>query len=147
MKIDSKNLDIFFYVYFLSGSVFILDIIKSPFNAILIAKENIKLYAQFEIAVSLFRMVGAILIGYVYINALIFYTVYLLVVSIFLNLILIFYCIKTIPECFIRLKITKEIKEIFDFSVWDLYGNFCSLMRFQGITVLINNFFNLWYSS
>lgn len=144
MKIDSKNIDIFFYVYFLSGSVFILDVIRSPFNAILIAKENIKFYAQFEIAISVFRMIGAILAGYIYLNSLLFYTGYLLVISIILNMIIVFYCIRKIPECSIRLRITEEIKEIFNFSVWDLYGNFCSLMRFQGITVLINNFFNVF---
>lgn len=144
MKIDSKHIDIFTIVYFLSGSVFILDVLRSPFNAILIAKENIKFYAKIEIMVSIMRMIGAILVGYVYFNGLIFYVMYLLITSIIINVIIVFYCVRNIPECYIRFTITKDLKEVFSFSVWDLYGNFCSLMRFQGVTILINNFFNVF---
>lgn len=144
MEIDNKNIELFINVYLLAGSIFILDIIRSPFNAILIAKENIKLYSKLEISISFFRMIGAILIGYVYLNPLIFYTIYLLAISILFNVLIILYCVKNVPECLIKLSITKEIKEIVNFSAWDLYGNFCSLMRFQGITVLINNFFNVF---
>lgn len=145
IKIDVFYESIFFFVFQVSSICFALEIIKTPFNGLIIAKENFGIYARFEIISVILKLIAVIALQFNddSQNHLKIYIVYILLITISMVFIIIYFCVKNYDECTLKLSFSKKTKEILSFSSWDLYGNIASLLRFQGTTILINNFFGL----
>lgn len=120
-----------------------LSITQTPFSACITSHERFDVYAY----MSIFDVVAKILVLYllVYIpgDKLIIYGILLAIVATVNILIYRLYCIKKFDECGFSLKTNKVIfKEMMKFSGWSALGHISVVLNGQGISILLNLFFN-----
>ncbi len=123
---------------------FVVTIFSSPFIAILIAHEDIHIYALISVLEVTLKLVAAILLVYVEGEALELYGSFLLVTAVIITAMYIVICTKRYAECqFKKMYWNKALfKEVIGFTGWALFGNMSSVFRNQAVTVLINQLFN-----
>lgn len=141
IELKIEYIEIFNTVYIFSCLIFLIDFLKTPFNALLISLEKINVYSTFEIISAFIRFSSVFLLGYVKYDAIVSYSFFIFIFSLILAIIYIGFCIKNTNYFKLNMRINRDIRFLLTVSLWDIYGNFCSLLRFQGITILINNFF------
>ena len=128
-------------VYQLSIISAIISIINSPFNTTLIAYERMNIFAYLAVFDAIMKLLIVYLIQILSGDKLIYYAIFLLIVTLLHSSINYIYCIKNFVIC--RLKRVKDIqllKSIFGFTSWSLLGQSCIVGTNQGIAVLINYF-------
>lgn len=122
----------------------VITIIQTPYNAALIAHERMSVYAYFDILSLTLKLLIVYLLQIGDFDKLIFYTGLLLAVSVLMQVIYRFYCIRHFDECHLRWRINKAIlKPILKYSALDLYGNLCVTVGNQGRSLLLNIFFGV----
>jgi len=131
-----------FYVV-LFGSFF--NIITTPFDGTLTARENFKTIAFAEILLSFSLLGSAIFLLFTSLDKLIIYTVLTTVSAIGIAIFKQFYCIKRYAECSYNPKYfnRKYYKEMTSFAGWNLFGALCSLARGHGLAMAINVYFGV----
>lgn len=132
-------------VWVLVISVFttFVSITQVPYTSVIIAHENMSIYAY----IGLFE--AAAKLGIVYLltlaswDKLIFYAVLVALVQIAVALFYRFYCIHHYEESHLQRRFDKPIfKEMMSFSSWSLIANVSQVLGTQGLTVVMNMFFN-----
>ncbi|MBJ6917954.1 lipopolysaccharide biosynthesis protein [Vibrio cholerae] len=133
-------LDLYHYV----SLSFIFSIFTAPFIAILIAHEDMHLYAFLSVMDAILKLASAISLAYISYDLLAYYGLVLLIISALLTCIYIVICINKYAECQIRKFYwnTGILKEIIGFTVWTLLGQLSTVFRNQAVTVLVNQMFN-----
>ena len=119
-----------------------INIISTPYNALIIAKEKMTIFAYVSIANSIYLLLAALAIPYIPYDHLIGYAILIVTWHIIIRLFYSWYCsshFKTIKYKFIFDK--SLFKEMFVFSGWTLTGTFTYMTYTQGLTFLINIFF------
>jgi len=121
----------------------ILGIIQTPFIAVVNAHEHFKIYAAF----SIFDVIAKIAVIYFLLfipgDKLIIYAILQLAVSIVGLTIYNLYCRRKFPECDWKLNIDKTLlKEMLTFSGWGALGHIITIVNTQGISIILNIFFN-----
>lgn len=129
-------------VYQCSIITFCINLIQIPYNASLIAHENMNIYAYLSM------LEAGLKLGIVYIlllfekDRLIIYGILIVIVQITVRLIYQIYCKKKYKECCFLLFLDKtQYKKILGFAVWSMFGSFAWLLRDQGINIVLNIFF------
>lgn len=120
-----------------------ISIMTVPYNAVLIAHENMLYYSILGSINGILKLIAAIATIYVPTDKLIFYSVLLLAVSLLDLIIACIYCRKY-PECKIELKHNvdkRTIKEMFSFAMWQLTYSASSILSIQGMSLILNSFF------
>ncbi len=131
-----------FWVYQFSIITTMVSFTQVPYNASLIAHENMSIYAY----VGLYEAISKLLIVYLLtiapIDKLIFYGMLLMLNSIGIQLFYRFYTTKRYEECRFRLVREKPLyKTLLGYSGWDLFGGVAVICQGEGINVLLNMFF------
>ena len=132
------------FVYHFSVFTFITTIFSAPFMAIIIAHEDMHLYAL----VSIIEVFLKLIIVFVLVNLpwdkLEVYGVLVLVVSFITTAIYITVCLKKYAECQFKRFFwdASLVKEIADFTGWTLFGQISGVGRNQAVTILLNQFFS-----
>ena len=122
----------------------ILNVIKAPYNAALIANEKMDLYALLSILDAILKLVIIYALPYIPTERLISYSFLLLGVNILILLFTIYYVYKNFAYLKGKPIYNKHLfKEIISFSGWNLFGTASGVVKSQGINVLINAFFAL----
>lgn len=120
----------------------IINVTQVPYNASIIAHEEMGVYAYVEL-LNVFLKLGVVfllLIGNF--DKLILYAILIFLVSTIVAIIYRLYCKKHFKECRIQFKYHPAIvKPMLSFSCWDMYGNMTVSVRQQGITMLLNVFY------
>lgn len=129
-------------VYQFSIAMAILNIINTPYNALLVAHENMSIYAFTTLGSVILRFIATILIAYVFFDRLIFYAfacmIILLCERLFVNL----YSRYKYPESRAKAKFAKQNgKKILKFSFWSVIGDFSVVCYTQGLNILLNIFY------
>ena len=120
----------------------IFSITQVPYNASIIAHERMNIYAYMSILDVCLKLFICLLLYFSPYDKLITFSILTLIVSIFIQLIYRFYCIKNFDECKLQRKNDISIiKPILSFSGWDLFGNFSVMARTQGVNMILNIFF------
>ena len=131
-------------LYQYSAFSFLFNITVAPFVAIIIAHEDMRIYAIASIFEALMKLAFVSILVYLPGDKLEWYGGVLLIASV-LNAGLYFVlCLYRYNECQIR-KIywdKKLLTEITSFTGWTLFGQLSTVARNQAITVLLNQFFN-----
>lgn len=129
------------WLYQLSIISCLLSILYVPYNAIVIAHENMKVFAYISIMDVFLKLGIVLLLPYSPLDKLIFYATCLTCVSI-LNLLIYFvYCKRHFFETRIKFYWNRSIfKEMMGFAGWALVGNFSHLFYSQGINLMLNAF-------
>lgn len=130
------------WVYQLSILTMMINVTQVPYNASIMSRERMDVYAYIEILNTILKLIIVLLLMIGEFDKLILYAVLSLVVSVSVTLFYRLYCIRNFRECHFSWVINLQIlKPILFFSGWDLYGNMCYVERTQGVNFLLNIFF------
>lgn len=130
------------WVLQISAITFGINLISVPYNAAIIAHEKMGAFAFFAILESLLKLAICFAIVAVSCDRLIFYTVLLGLVAVFIRLLYGIYCKHHFEECSYHFVFDKEVlNNIFAFAGWNLFGSGSAVLREQGVNVLLNLYF------
>ncbi|MFI3322204.1 MAG: MATE family efflux transporter [Rikenellaceae bacterium] len=129
---------LFHYVILTSITTFLY----SPYNSLIIAKEQFKPFAIIDILNVVLKLLAALSLSYFSEKRLVYYGKFLFLVSFITFLCYFFYCYRNIPESRLRPTLSKEkVRAVGRFAAIDLYGNMSTVGMIQGVNLLINLFF------
>ncbi len=137
------------WVYEFSILSTMISITQVPYNASIIAHENIRVFAIVEILHTLLKLAIVLLLCVVNeFDKLILYGCLTLLVSFIVAVIYRMYSIHHYGECHFQFCFDKIIiKEILSFSGYNLFGNFGSIINRQGTNIIINQFFGVAFNA
>lgn len=144
LRVPEDRYDAVIRLYHLSVLTFATGIVTSPFMAIIIAHEDMHLYAFMAFGEAFLKLGSVLLLVHVPWDKLELYGLLVLVVTIVNALIYIGICIHKYEECqFQTLYWDKAlIRDIIAFTGWTLFGQITTVARNQAITILLNQMFN-----
>lgn len=126
-------------VYQLSIFTSLLGITQIPYNAIIIAKEKMNVFAFISIFEVVFKLFLVYLLYYANCDRLILYAILMTLNSSVIMLIYRFYCLRKYPETTFRLCNNKSLyKKVGSFAGWNITANIVLMARTQGVNMLIN---------
>jgi O-antigen/teichoic acid export membrane protein len=121
---------------------FILTMLTTPYMASVIAHENMRIYAYIGIIEAILKLVVVFVLQIITADKLKLYGILLCIVTFINTGIYRFVCTKKYKEC--RFRLFWDIvlfKELISFVGWNLFGTMASLVRNQGINILLNIYF------
>jgi O-antigen/teichoic acid export membrane protein len=132
------------YLYQFSIYSFIATIISTPFISIIIAHEDMHIYAYLSGTETLIKLCAIILLSYHTGNKLEGYGILVFITSVITTTLYLIVAVRKYKECQFRtLFIDKKLlKEILTFTSWTLFGQMSNVARNQATTILINQFHN-----
>lgn len=140
--IPPERLDAAVWVFHLSILTVFFTLTQVPYNACIIAHENMKIFAYVSIieAVMKLLIVYTLLIGRI--DQLVLYAILQCVLQVSIVVFYRIYCTKRYEETHFKWGIDKGIfKEIVGFSGWSLFANSAIALNNQGVLLLLNMFF------
>ena len=130
-------------VYQLSVIACALSIITVPYNALIISHEKMGTFAYIGIFEALYKLLMVLLLSFASLDRLILYGILFLVLHAITTCMYVIYCFRHFSESHFRFYWNKEeFFELMGFSGWHFLGTISSVVRSQGINILINIFFN-----
>lgn len=122
----------------------LLGIIQVPYNALIIARERMNIYAYVSIIEVILKLIIVFLLVYFGNDKLITYAILTFVVSFIIRIIYQVYCRKQFPESKYKFEYDKDYyREMLSYSGWNLFGNMASVARGQGNNIVLNLFFGV----
>ncbi|MBQ9175024.1 MAG: oligosaccharide flippase family protein [Bacteroidales bacterium] len=120
-----------------------ITITQVPYTSVIIARENMSVYAYVGIFEAIANLGVAYSISISPWDTLILYAALLAAVKILVALYYRFYCSKHYKETHLQKHFNKTIfKEMMGFSGWSLLANISEVLGRQGLTVIMNMFFS-----
>lgn len=142
LNIPNERLEAANWILQFSLFTFAFNLISIPYNASLIAHEKMSVFAYVGIIEVFMKLIIVYLLILSPIDRLIFYGLLLMLVSIFIQIIYLFYCKRHFEECTFHFINDKKIyKELFGFATWNFIGSVSSILRSQGVSIILNIFF------
>lgn len=144
LNIDKKLLSSAVFIYFGAIATIFITVIQSPFNALVLAKEDMSFYAWTSLVKAFLSLIIVYSLGFTSTEKLNAYTVLYVFTTLAIFVIYVVFCYRRyrlpINSRFLKKDLTKEI---FFYSSWNIYGDFANVARTQGINVVLNLFFGL----
>lgn len=133
-----------YWVYHFSALTFIATIVTTPFIAIIIAHEDMRIYAYISIIEAILKLTSVFILSFIPADKLELYGALVCSVAVINSLMYIVTCKRRYVECqFRKLYWDKALfKSILRFTSWTMFGQVTSVARTQAITILINQVFN-----
>ncbi|KAA6340454.1 hypothetical protein EZS27_011675 [termite gut metagenome] len=142
LTIPSDRIDAVNYIYQFSILSFIVSIFSTPYQAIIIAREKMNVYAYVSIVESILKLLIVYLLVLFSFDKLKLYAILVFFVTFFVTLIYIFYCRRNFKESFYFFYWeSKKMMEIVSYAWWNMIGTVAGLLRNQGVNILLNVFF------
>jgi len=130
------------WVYQFSILTFLFGIIQVPYDALIVAREKMDIYAYMSIIEVFLKLVIVYLLVVSTYDKLILYAVLLFLISFIVRLGHKLYCKWYYAESKYQFYFDKSLyKELISFSGWSLFGNIAAVARGQGSNILLNLFF------
>ncbi|MCI0920635.1 oligosaccharide flippase family protein [Sphingobacterium rhinopitheci] len=129
-------------VFQVSIFTLLVGVIQVPFNALIIAKERMNIYAYLSIVEAILKLAVVFLLVYFSTDKLITYSFLLFIVTLLIALFYQIYCKRSFSES--RFMIPKDgdfYKELISYSGWNLFGNIAGVAKGQGVNLVLNLFF------
>lgn len=144
LNIPSERMYAAQWVYQFTLIQFVINLLRVPYNASIIAYERMNFYAY----VSLVEVIAKLLVVYLlYITTfdkLIFYSFLYTIVPLIVAFIYKIYCNRNFETTkYKRIWDKVAFKEMFSFSGWSLFGSLANLAAQQGLNILINIFYGV----
>lgn len=121
----------------------IFSLLTNPYNAVIISREKMNIYAYISLADAILKLGIVYLLLFIPFDKLIVYG-FLLMLLIILNTSIYFiYCNRKYQES--RYSFyweTTLFKQLLSYTGWNLFGSASSLVKGQGLNILLNMFFN-----
>lgn len=132
-------------IWLLLISVFttFISITQVPYSSVIIARENMDIYAYVGLFEAFAKLMIAYVISITVSNRLIVYAVLLAIVQIIVAFTYRLFCVSRYNESHLIRCFDKSIfQEILGFSSWSLIANISQILGTQGLTVIISMFFS-----
>lgn len=144
LNIPAERMGAANWVYQFSILTFIINLVRIPYNASIIAYERMDFFAY----VSLIEVVLKLAVVYALfidgIDRLIVYALLYTIVPLLVNIAYKVYCNRKFTTAVYRRFWDSSIfKSLFSFSGWSLFGSLANVVAQQGINILINIFFGV----
>lgn len=124
-----------------SITTFVINLISVPYNAVIIAHEKMSAFAYISILEVLCKLAISFLIMISPIDKLIFYAILMCIVSIIIRITYGYYCKIHFSECNYHFHWDKVLlKNMFGFAGWNFIGSSASILRDQGVNIILNLF-------
>ena len=135
-------------VYQASVISFVLMVVSVPYNAAIVAYEDMKVFGLYGILEVVLKFLAAVALMIIAFDRLIAYASFLLVISIVMRLIYVRYCRNHFPDCkYDRSVRATGSRDMFSFAGWTMLGSFGVSGREQGLNIILNMFFNVAYNA
>ncbi len=129
-------------VYQFSILTFLLSIIQVPYNALIIARERMNMYAYVSILEAILKLLIVFFLVYFGSDKLITYSILTFVVAFAIRITYQIYCRREFTESKYKFQYDKQYyKELIGYSGWNLFGNIASVAKGQGVNIVLNIFF------
>ena len=144
LQVPPERFEAALWVYHFTVFTFIATIFTTPFMAIIIAHEDMHIYAYVSVIEAVLKLVVVFLLIYLPWKKLELYGVLVFAVSVINAIIYIGISIRKYAECqFRRFYWDKGLlNEVVSFTGWTLFGQVTSVLRNQAVTILLNQVFN-----
>lgn len=130
------------WVYQIAILSFLFQVINVPYHASIIAHEKMNIYAWVSILDVALKLGIAYAISVTPYDALISYSILILLTNVVMFLFYKIYCNSHFKECRFHFRIDKvKFREMFSFAGWNIVGNMANAFRMQGSNILLNLFF------
>lgn len=142
LNIPADRLEAANWVYQLSILACIFSITQVPYDALIIAREKMNVFAYVSIYGAVVKLALVILLSYLSYDKLIWYALFLLFKNVSVLVISRVYSIRNFDES--KFKLVKELslyKEIGSFAGWNLSGHCVNVAKTQGVNMVLNIFF------
>lgn len=131
-----------FWVYQFSIITTMFTFTQVPYNASLIAHENMSIYAYVGLYDALSKLGIVYLITISPIDKLVFYALLLMINTVLVQLFYRFYTFMYYTECRFRIVKDKTLyKRQISYSGWEMFGGMANASQGQGVNILLNMFF------
>lgn len=120
----------------------LFSIIQVPYNAIIIAKEQMGIYAYISILEAILKLLIVYLLSIGQFDRLKLYSVLIMIVTIGILMVYRIYCIKKYQE--VKFKFIKDwllLKQLVSFASWNMLGELAWVFTGQGVNIILNSFF------
>lgn len=143
-NIPDNRMNIANIVYQFSILTFIVRFLRSPMDAVLVANENMSIYACFSVIETVLKLLLTYIILFLSYDRLAFYSILIFFLTIFMFILLYLNHRKRYSSYKFQFVIDKiESKRILLFSGWSLLGSFSNTLTQQGVSLLFNNYVGL----
>ncbi|MFB3390048.1 nitroreductase family protein [Flavobacterium sp. LAR06] len=130
------------WVYHFSVFTFFIGIIQVPYDALLVGREKMQIYAIMSFMEVVLKLIIAYLLVLFSYDKLILYSGLLFFVAFITSIIHISYCKKKYLETKYEFYFEKDLYEkLITYSGWSLFGSIAAVARGQGINIILNLFF------
>lgn len=142
MTIPIERQEAAFAVLQFTLASFVAMIITNPFKALVIAHEDMNVFAYISILEVILKLVVVLFLSIVDADKLYLYAFLLFMANIVPMIIFVIFAFKKYKETKITFSFDKQIfKSVFSFSSWTLFGSLAYMLNTQGINILLNMFF------
>lgn len=141
MMIPNERLNAANWVYQFAILSFMMNMFTIPYNALIIARERMNVYAWVSIVEVLLKLLIVYLLIVISGDKLKTYAILLFGVTTLVTLIYRTYCIRKFQESkFIIFWDKKLFKEMVSYSGWNLFGAIAGILNGQGLNIILNLF-------
>jgi len=140
LTIPDERLNVAFLVFHVSLATFIINVLSSPFRAVIIAYERMDIYAYISLFEAIGKLVIVFFLYYTSIDKLFTYALLLLIIAVANNTL---YIVFSFARLKLRMKFSfdrKIIKSIAGYSSWTMFGSIAGVVNVQGNSILLNIF-------
>ncbi|UOA08275.1 lipopolysaccharide biosynthesis protein [Methylobacter sp. S3L5C] len=142
MVIPIERINVANWIYQFSILSFIIKIMTIPYNATIIARENMSVYAYVSIIEVLLKLLIVYLLVFFSIDKLKLYAVFMFISTCIISIIYLIICIRKYEESRFNFYWNTELfNAMFSFSAWKLIGSISGLFGNYGLNILLNIFF------
>lgn len=142
MTFEEGRMDIVNWVYQLSIFTFFFQVVAHPFNALILAHENIFMFSLFNVISRAGNLLIALVLPFVPFDHLLVYAILTFVYSVLMRLLPQIYCYRKYEESHFHFYWDKEFfKSILSYSIFNSIGTLAGLGRTQGVNIILNMFF------
>lgn len=144
LQIPAGRMEAAHVVFHLSLVNFALNIIRTPFNSLIIAHEHMDYFAFTSVIEALLKLVIVYLLLILCVDKLVLYALLQLGVSVVIFFWLVMYCAVRFRECrYIRHWDSGLLKKLTRYSGWSLIVNMVDLLVLQAISIFFNVFYGV----
>lgn len=142
LNIPNGRFEVSFWVYQISVVSILFTVMQIPYDAVIIAREKMNVFAYVSILESLLKLGVIYLVSFSSVDKLLSYSILILIVAILVRMIAQQYCKRNFKETTFQLLFDRDIfKKMLSFFGWDLYGNMGLVIKLQGVNIIQNMFF------
>ncbi len=143
LVISSDRKSAALWVYQISILSFLFTIITTPYMAMIIAREDMNIYAFVSIIETILKLGVVFILRLISWDKLVLYGILMLGVTLIITIIYQTICVKKYQECKFRFYWDNVIfKEITSYTGWNMFGASVGVFKNQMVNIVLNQFFN-----